>query len=41
MKKRGHEFEREQGRVHWKVWREEREGWNNVIIISESIQNIF
>ena len=41
MKKRRHEFEREQGRVHWKVWREEREWGNDVIIISESIQNIF
>lgn len=29
---RGHEFEREQERVHSKVWREEREGGNNVII---------
>ena len=32
-KKGGHEFEREQGGVHGRVLREEREGRNDVIIL--------
>lgn len=31
--KRGHEFEREQGRIYGKDWREERKGGNDVIIL--------
>lgn len=34
-KKRGHEFERDQKVVHGRVWREEREGQNDVIISSK------
>lgn len=31
--KEGHEFERKQGRVYRRVWREEMEGENRVIIL--------
>lgn len=31
--KRGLEFEREQGRVYGRVWREAKEGQNDVIIL--------
>ena len=34
-RKRGRNFEREQGRIYGKVWREEREERNDVIIISK------
>lgn len=30
--KRGHKFEREQGKIHGSIWREEREGKNIAII---------
>lgn len=35
-RKREHEFEREQGEGYGKVWREERKGGNDVIIISKN-----
>ena len=31
----GYEFEREQGGIHGKAWREERKGRNDVIIITK------
>lgn len=34
-RKRSHEFEREQGEVHEMIGREEREGRNDVILITE------
>jgi hypothetical protein len=33
MKKRAHEFEREQGRINRSVWKERREGEDDVIIL--------
>lgn len=33
MKKRTHEFEREKGWVDGRVWREEREGGNDVTLL--------
>lgn len=36
-KKRGHEFERDEGGFYGSVWREERKGGND--IISYNIQN--
>jgi hypothetical protein len=38
---RGHEFERRQGELYGRVWREERKGENNVIIISKYRGNNF
>lgn len=32
--KRDHEFEREQGWVYGSIWREEKEGRNDIIILS-------
>ena len=34
--KRGHEFEWQQGGVYGRVWTEEREGGNDVIITSKN-----
>lgn len=33
---KGHEFEREQGGVYGRIWREGREGENAVIIVSKN-----
>lgn len=43
IKKRGHGFEREQGGIFERVWREESEGRTNLIMlfISQSKRNIF
>jgi hypothetical protein len=32
MENRGHDFKREQRRVHDRVWREEKDGRNDVVI---------
>lgn len=31
--KRGHEFKRKQEKIHRRVWKKQREGENNVIIL--------
>jgi hypothetical protein len=33
MEKGGHGFEREQERLHGRVWKEEREGESDIIIV--------
>lgn len=35
MKKTGHKFESDKGRIHGTVWRKEREEGNDLIIISK------
>lgn len=40
MKIRGHEFEKEKGRVYRRVWREETEGGNDVYQNKQTNKNL-